>query len=1653
MWHLKDLAQHRYKGDSDDTLNHPESFLSRQTKQTDCDDGTEKDSAVNFCIMADRHNTAIASVESGANGSDFNNALTIKPPTPVELIQNAEDAGASEVRFLYDQTQYGTRTLHSPKLAPYQGPALCAYNDARFTEQDWENLRNTSRSAKKADPMKIGRFGQGFNSVYHLTDLPMILSGHHVAILDPQEDIFLINGRTQPGRKWHLQKHAEEIQSLQDQFSPFKNLFDFEGAEDPFKTGFFNGTIFRFPLRQTPSKISDTLYDDRKIVDLFDSFKSDGDIVLLFLHHVRSVKLMAREESGQRVPKYCVSMSNISEQERASSFHADVKEALKVPIQDRETVVSTCRFLMTVGDIPTQDWLVTNCVKGRGISEEAQKLSEELSLLPWVGVAMPMADHLLPDNKTDSVGTGKFAGRTDNRRSLKWTGTDQKSDSAARWNEVLVREILPSAYCRLITDATHCCEKDALYRSLPDMHSTAQHWREALKPFFNIVLNQKIVWTPVPANRGRWITPRDAVFNRMSVPTAVLDYLVDAGIDVVTLPKHKHVMQAVDDTFSRSSLNEVTPELLRATMKTTGVQNGSRKQKLSWLQYALDDKKYATMEGIELLPLADKTFTTFSTKHDKTIFIESEEHPRTLLPGLSGRFLDADLNKPTLHHLQKAATEAEAKALTGQPCLQLRHLTPQLVARHLRDALPPDWLQVSHVTLHPDARSQQQQPSADWLPQLWQYLQAHFADDLSPFVGLPILPIVGTNATTLVRLKQPSRVIRPKYGESTMPDVTKSLVRDVGATVLEDAPPYLNHPKLEEFIHRCTPQGLLRLLLAVGADKVVPKVDALSAEAKDALRAFFAKGDSLHDKERSLLAKLPIFEAVDDTNLKASYLAALDPGGTTRQIAPHLTTDPLPKGLSFPTTLIVTKDLESQALVRLVGLKQLSTTDLLAGMIEKVRRGDYTTEQTDSLMLWVLRSLHTLRSKDPSIIEKIQTLAFVRTNSNTKVAPTELFSPEEADSDVLLGEPVFPGPPYADRDILTSLLVLGMRQKVSAQDILRSAKNVQAFYDSGKLTLPDAKRKAAAIMSVLDHVMLTTLVNGVLVKTALMDVSFLPVCSERPKSYLPGLQWYPEANNAAFVSPRDARGLECAELVGATMPIVDDGRISADFISAFGWDKERLPIEKVVGQLETVCRHYKESTRPDKHRVVPQMLTEIYQHMDVRLKAGETVAIQSLSSPGFPPWIWQGDGLAAPNAVALTSQFNINLAPYRFILPEEFSKFKHMFSKAGVKESLDQTDLVEMLYEINQQSPKMPTELERDLKLSVDIIGWLVHHLDPGSLEQVRYKILVPIATKDSSRLVLEPVSECTYNDESWSDAQEILDDDADEEFKLLHELIPLDTARRLEVPSLSQRIVNAEEFGFDQCGQHEKVTQRLKNILNDYPEGAGIFKELIQNADDAGATEVKFLVDWRKNEDSREGLIDQGMEMCHGPALWAYNNATFSEEDFKNIQNLGGQTKLEALEKVGRFGVGFNSVYHVTDVPSFVSGSRVVFFDPHATHLSKHIKDKSKPGIGLDLEKNKRLARFKNQFKPFQGVFGYSSSSPYHGTLFRLPLRTPQEAAVSEISKVSYSEPSNENMKKPDNENMKKPDNENMKKPDNENMNNLAMKIWNRYSKASRKA
>ena len=133
--------------------------------------------------------------------------------------------------------------------------------------------------------------------------------------------------------------------------------------------------------------------------------------------------------------------------------------------------------------------------------------------------------------------------------------------------------------------------------------------------------------------------------------------------------------------------------------------------------------------------------------------------------------------------------------------------------------------------------------------------------------------------------------------------------------------------------------------------------------------------------------------------------------------------------------------------------------------------------------------------------------------------------------------------------------------------------------------------------------------------------------------------------------------------------------------------------------------------------------------------------------------------------------------------------------------------------------------------------------------------------------------------------------------------------------------------FGVD-FGQKVDLTASIRNILRNYPEGTAVLKELVQNADDAGAKRISFTLDLRNHRTGK--LAAPELAPFQGPALTVYNDETFSSEDFASIQRIGDSLKKAgAAPKIGRFGIGFNAVYHWTDLPSFVSSKYLVLLDP----------------------------------------------------------------------------------------------------------------------------
>jgi sacsin len=75
----------------------------------------------------------------------------------------------------------------------------------------------------------------------------------------------------------------------------------------------------------------------------------------------------------------------------------------------------------------------------------------------------------------------------------------------------------------------------------------------------------------------------------------------------------------------------------------------------------------------------------------------------------------------------------------------------------------------------------------------------------------------------------------------------------------------------------------------------------------------------------------------------------------------------------------------------------------------------------------------------------------------------------------------------------------------------------------------------------------------------------------------------------------------------------------------------------------------------------------------------------------------------------------------------------------------------------------------------------------------------------------------------------------------------------------------------FQNFGQSEKLTDRIKSLLKGYKDGYSIFKETIQNADDANASIVKFCYDKRSLKDCKDPcmMMDENLAQAQLPSLW----------------------------------------------------------------------------------------------------------------------------------------------------------------------------------------
>ena len=105
-----------------------------------------------------------------------------------------------------------------------------------------------------------------------------------------------------------------------------------------------------------------------------------------------------------------------------------------------------------------------------------------------------------------------------------------------------------------------------------------------------------------------------------------------------------------------------------------------------------------------------------------------------------------------------------------------------------------------------------------------------------------------------------------------------------------------------------------------------------------------------------------------------------------------------------------------------------------------------------------------------------------------------------------------------------------------------------------------------------------------------------------------------------------------------------------------------------------------------------------------------------------------------------------------------------------------------------------------------------------------------------------------------------------------------------------------------DNIREYGEGTRHLDLLGRLYTDRTHFLFELLQNAEDAGATKICF------------NLFDDRLEVVH-------NGRDFNEQDVRGVCGVGEGTKAEDFTKIGKFGVGFKSVYAYTATPEVHSG------------------------------------------------------------------------------------------------------------------------------------
>ena len=551
-----------------------------------------------------------------------------------EYLQNADDAGATELVVTYDKQTH--KLLKGTIFESISYPSLLLSNNAIFEKRNFESILRLYDEDKIEDARSTGRFGVGFRSSYSITDYPTFLSSGKVIWLDDLQET-ICKGKPSNHAIWE-----------EESFLSIKNWLD------TFKVGGDNKTIFRLPLRSEKnaekSKLSNEIFSFDKFLNWSNEWSLNAKD-LLFLRNINKLILQEITEDGEKIVHLEIKTKNYREIEKIKNS-INSRFALKA--------LDTCnQWLNSKDKLPLfqyihqfriryfspkenklieniENWAVVNGLF-RGIDNNLLKKSKEALLvksnvLPWVGVALQVDSNNFPlstqsgkwytflplfDSGYSTLLHGWFD-LNNGRTKLTYTSkqTDDYIETLKNWNEELLKQGLGLAWSKLLKLIKN--EKNIpLYYNLwakkeknTTIHTDLEN--SLIIGFYQEISKLKCFYTTYQ-NKQEWLSPTDTIFIFEEQDNTILLKSFKEHFKIITPNPPKWIIQ----NFKKIGINiqKITPKYVRGYLKQEQKNinfpiplNEIPIKMLSKKEWFLEVLKYSAEKGedyssVEALPL------------------------------------------------------------------------------------------------------------------------------------------------------------------------------------------------------------------------------------------------------------------------------------------------------------------------------------------------------------------------------------------------------------------------------------------------------------------------------------------------------------------------------------------------------------------------------------------------------------------------------------------------------------------------------------------------------------------------------------------------------------------------------------------------------------------------------------------------------------------------------------------------------------------------------------------------------------------------------------------------------------------------------------------------------------------------------------------